>query len=98
MDVLIVVKRNIPVKLLTIENNNIRHVFIKIKCLGDIGMRYVYTPPLSTTDTYNNHLSTISYLKDKYPNCEFLVMGTTTSPAVTLVMTVRILYPVRCID
>lgn len=58
--VFIAVKRNNPVELLTIADNNIQHIFVKIIYLeGDIAMRCVYIPPLSAIDTYDNRVNNI---------------------------------------
>lgn len=74
--VFITVKRNITAELLSINNNNIEKIFGKIKCHeGDLIIGYIYRPPLSPINVYSDHMNTILYIRNKYPDSKLLIMG-----------------------
>lgn len=80
--VLIAVKRNISTELLEINNNETEQIFIKVKGkVNYIIIGCIYLPPLSSLDAFNNHLKTISHIKDRHPNCKLIVIGDYNLPS-----------------
>ncbi|XP_017477119.1 PREDICTED: uncharacterized protein LOC108367084 isoform X2 [Rhagoletis zephyria] len=65
------------VEQLTISNNHLEQVFVKVKGHGggDIIIGCVYIPPKSRSDVYSSHIATISYLRNKYPNSSLMIIG-----------------------
>ncbi len=80
--VLIAIKSDISAEQLETEDNNIEHIFIKVKCTeGDLVIGCVYLPPLSPLDVYINHTNTVQYLKNKYRDCKLLILGDYNLPS-----------------
>ncbi|CAG5078519.1 Protein of unknown function [Cotesia congregata] len=75
--VLIAVHRNITAELVPLNKHNIEQVFIKIKeSNGEvIIIGCVYLPPQSTVEIFKDHLDTIHYINNIYPNAKIIIIG-----------------------
>lgn len=74
--VFIAVKRSISAELIVINENLLEQIFIKIVGHGcDIIIGCIYIPPQSRPEVYLRHISTISFIREKYPNSRLIITG-----------------------
>lgn len=81
--VLIAIKNHFNCSQVTIYNNNIEQIFVKLTIGSTILLiGAVYIPPHSGENVYNNHTDVVNSLLCQYSNAKIILLGGYNLPAI----------------
>lgn len=74
--IFIATKKVIQADVLTVSHQDVEQVFIKIKLKHeDLIIGTAYIPPNSEQEVCEKRLQDVTYMSNKYPGCEMLLLG-----------------------